>query len=80
MTYQHRTFPSSSKVHHLLTPQSQPNPENFGHADEDSDNGTDIKDENDNDDRATAPPRMIMTKKSASGLGLYYGDNIHRLR
>ena len=67
MTYQHRTFPSSSKVHHLLTPQSQPNPENFGHADEDSDNGTDIKDENDNDDHATAPPRMIMMKKSASG-------------
>ena len=45
VTYQHRTFPSSSKVHHLLTPQSQPNPESSSHADDDDDNGND--DEND---------------------------------
>ena len=28
-TYQHRTFPSSSKVHHWWTPQSRPNPDIF---------------------------------------------------
>ena len=74
MTYQHRTFPSSSKVHHLLTPQSQPNPESSGYAGEDSDNGTDIKDENGDDDRGTALS-MIMMKRSAFDQGLYC-DNL----